>query len=83
MLYKEAKEIVNKINAHINDVRALILELYEGEGWTSLGYENWRECVTAEFKLEQSHVYRLLDVAQIEKIFPHGEKEIPERQLRP
>lgn len=85
MLYKEARGIVDRINASINNVRVLILELYEGEGWTALGYESWRECVTAEFKNSQAYLYRQLEAAQTEKVIsPMGEKlEIPERQLRP
>ncbi len=80
----EAKECVAKINANMNNVRKLVLELYEREGWTAMGYQSWRECVTAEFKQGQSYLYRQLEAAQIEKIIsPNGEKEIPESQLRP
>lgn len=85
LLYKEAKEIVDKINASINNVRALVLQLYEGEGWTSLGYANWRECVVAEFKQNERYLYKQLEAAQVQKVIcPIGQKqEIPESQLRP
>jgi hypothetical protein len=64
--------------------RHLVLELYEREGWSALGYNTWRECVTAEFNSSQAYLYRQLEAAQTEKVIsPIGEKEIPESQLRP
>jgi hypothetical protein len=84
MIHTEARECVNKINANFANVRSLILELYEREGWSALGYESWRECVTKEFDSSQAYLYRQLEAAQTEKVIsPMGEKEIPERQLRP
>ena len=84
MIYKEAREVVDKINANMNNVRYLVLDLYEREGWSALGYESWRECVTAEFKNSQAYLYRQLEAAQAEKVIsPIGENEIPESQLRP
>jgi hypothetical protein len=70
----------------MNNVRELVLVLYEREGWTALGYKNWRECVTAEFRQSENYLYRQLEVAQVEKnILPMGKTadQIPERQLRP
>lgn len=97
MIYKEARECADKINANMNNVRHLVLDLYEREGWTALGYESWRECVTKEFNSSQSHIYRQLDAAKTElNISPIGENQsennictivqkdpIPESQLRP
>jgi len=84
MIYKEAREVVDKINANMNNVRYLVLDLYEREGWSALGYKSWRECVTAEFKNSQAYLYRQLEAAQAEKVIsPIGENEIPESQLRP
>ncbi|MEI7636016.1 MAG: hypothetical protein WCJ37_01810 [Syntrophus sp. (in: bacteria)] len=85
MIHKEARECVDKINANMNNVRALILDLYERDGWTALGYETWRECVTAEFKQNQRYLYYQLEAAQTEKnICTIVQKEqIPEGQLRP
>ena len=85
MIYKEARECVDKIKTNMNNVRELVLVLYEREGWTALGYQNWRECVTAEFQSSQAYLYRQLEAAQTEKVIsPIGEKkEIPESQLRP
>lgn len=86
MIYKEARECVDKIKSNMNNVRELVLVLYEREGWTALGYKNWRECVTAEFRQSENYLYRQLEVAQVEKnILPMGKTadQIPERQLRP
>ena len=84
MIYAEAKECVGKINANMTNIRGLVLELYEREGWTALGYASWRECVTAEFQFKQSHVYELLDAAKTERnISAKAENQIPETHLRP
>jgi len=84
MIYKEARECVDQINANMTNIRALVLDLYEREGWSALGYANWRDCVTAEFQSSQAYLYRQLEAAQTEKVIsPIGEKEIPESQLRP
>ena len=85
MIPKEARECVDKINANLTNIRALVLDLYEREGWRTLGYKSWRDCVTAEFRQNERYLYRQLEAAQIAKqIWPKGQKEeIPERQLRP
>lgn len=81
----EAQHCVESINAHLNSARALLLELYERQGWIALGYSTWRECVVAEFHQSQAYLYRQLQAAQIEQVIsPMGEiGQIPERQLRP
>lgn len=86
MIYKEARECADKINANMNNVRGLVLELYEREGWTALGYGSWRECVTAEFKSGQAYLYRQLEAAQTERnisTIVENTNSIPESQLQP
>ncbi len=85
MTAEEARQTVDAINAHLNSARALLLDLYEREGWRALGYQSWRECVTAEFEQSQRHLYRQLQAAQIEReICPRGQiGAIPEKHLRP
>lgn len=85
MTEQEARESVTRINAHMNGARAELLRLYEGRGWSALGYASWRECVTAEFEQTQTHLYRQLAAAEIEqRISPIGEiGAIPETHLRP
>ena len=74
----EARLLVNRIRDHINDARALVLELYEREGWRALGYDSWRECVVAEFDQSQAYLYRLLDAAKVEGIFrPLAKTRLP------
>lgn len=81
----EARECVSKINSNLSNIRGLVYDLYYREGWKTLGYKNWRECVATEFGQHQSYLYRQLEAARIEKnISPIGEnEEIPESQLRP
>lgn len=83
MIYKEARECADTINTNMNDVRHLVLELYEREGWAALGYKTWRECVTAEFKQGERHLYEQLEAAQTERNICAIAQNIPESQLRP
>jgi hypothetical protein len=84
MIYSEAKECVNQINTNMTNIRLLVLDLYEREGWVALGYQSWRECVVAEFKQNENYLYRQLEAAQVQKnILPIGKNEIAESQLRP
>jgi hypothetical protein len=84
MMEVEARACVAAIIQGFDNLRALVLELYEREGWRALGYASWRACVVAEFERCQSYLYRLLEAAQIEKeISPMGEPgSIAERKLR-
>lgn len=86
MSAEQARACIEAIKERVEDIRILALELYEREGWRSLGYESWRECVTSEFDQSQSYLYRQLQAALIEReISPIGEKlgAIPESQIRP
>src|SRR5205807_1142448 len=58
MTRDEARQCVERINHHLDEARALLLDLYEREGWRALGYASWRECVAGEFpKWRQSYLY--------------------------
>lgn len=63
----DARSLVERIRSHINEARALVLELYEKEGWKALGYKSWTECTEMEFPVSSRHVFRLLDAAQTER----------------
>lgn len=78
----EARECVAKINNNMTNIRSLVLELYEREGWSAMGYANWRECVAAEFKQGENYLYKQLEAAQTERNICTT-VQIPERQLRP
>jgi hypothetical protein len=82
MTYKEAKACVDGINSNMNNIRALVLDLYERKGWDALGYESWRECVVKEFKQGENYLYKQLAAAQAEKNICTT-VQIPERQIRP
>ncbi len=88
----EAQSHVQKIKNNVRQIRYLVLELFEREGWKSLGYDSWHQCTEEEFGSSARHVDRLLDAAQTERhlsqvvdnqqnLRPTG--PIPERQLRP
>jgi ParB family chromosome partitioning protein len=81
----EARQCADDIHAGIVSIGRKLLELYEREGWRALGYESWRECAQSEFGFKQSHTYRLLAAAEVERnISPIGENQtIPESHLRP
>lgn len=81
MTKAEAKRCCDRIRHHLDDARSALLELHDRQGWRVLGYDSWRTCATAEFGNAQSHVYRILTAAKIERQL--GEQGIPERVLRP
>ena len=70
----EARQCVARIAHHLEEARALLLALYEREGWRALGYDSWRACVTAEFAESQATLYRQLTAARIERTISHNEK---------
>jgi len=41
----EAQQCIARIAHHLEEARALLLELYERQGWRALGYDSWRTCV--------------------------------------
>ena len=63
----EARALVEEIRSHLLNARAKLLLLYERQGWLSLGYTSWAECVEQEFGKSRSYLYRQLAAAQIEK----------------
>lgn len=67
MSHAEASECANAIRQNLGNLRRLVLDLYDRQGWIALGYSTWRECVTTEFKFSQSRLYQLLDAARIEQ----------------
>lgn len=64
-----ARELVNGIKSHAETMGQMLSELYEGRGWEPLGYSSWRECVKAEFGWSTSHMYRLLNAAEVQETF--------------
>jgi hypothetical protein len=84
MTTDEARTCIERIRTGLEDLRRLVLDLNEREGWRALGYKSWRECVTAEFGQSQAYLYRTLTAAKIEReLSPMGEiGALPERHVR-
>lgn len=87
MIYKEARECADRINAGINNVRRDVVELHDRDGWEALGYKDWTECVQQEFKQTERYIFYQFKAAQIEQNVSDCTTvqlgTIPERQLRP
>ncbi len=62
---EEARALTARIQQAVQHVHDLLLEAYERRAWAALGYASWREYAQNEFRLAQSHVYRLLDQARV------------------
>jgi len=43
MTREEARACVERIKASAEEIRALIFELHEREGWRALGYATWQD----------------------------------------
>lgn len=85
----EATQLVKRIRDGIENLRSLVWELDQRQGWKALGYASWRDCVLSEFgdKTSITHLYRLYTAAEIEaELSPIGDTHvglIPEGSLRP
>ena len=82
MTDEEARAAVDAIKAHVRQARALLLDLYEREGWRALGYGTWEECVTSEFGRSRSYMYRQLAAAKLELEVGSEVGNHPESHLR-
>ena len=78
----QCQEREDKINAHAENIRLLLVELHEGEAWTVRGFPNWREYVVAKFDHSESHLYRLLNAGLLERRIGSPIGENAESQLR-
>ena len=87
MIYKEARECADRINAGIDNVRRDVVDLHDREGWSALGYSNWTECVEKEFEQARRYIFYQFAAAQIEQNITGCTKvhlgTIPETHLRP
>lgn len=92
MVYKEARECADQINSNLTNIRQLVVDLHDRDGWSALGYANWTECVNKEFQQGGNYIFKQFAAAQIEQNINDSAKSncttvqlgtIPERQLRP
>jgi hypothetical protein len=87
MIYKEARECADQINANLTNLRALVVDLHDRKGWLALGYANWTECVQKEFRQAARYIFYQYKAAEIEQNVSDCTKvqlgTIPETHLRP
>lgn len=86
MTADEARACVDAIGRAVDNIRGLVFELYEREGWRALGYDSWRACVIEEFSRSKSALYRELTAAKIELAItadPASVGELPVRTITP
>ena len=68
----EARDLTDRIRKRTAELWGMLLELYRGRGHVSLGYASWSEYCAAEFGIEKSHAYRLLDAAAVVESLPES-----------
>jgi hypothetical protein len=82
----EARSLTERIKAHSEELWHLLLEAYEGNAHTALGYKSWGSYFEEEFGGERSRAYRLLDagrvVREIESQSPIGDSPKPNEAQR-
>jgi hypothetical protein len=87
MTNAEAFSWRNRLCGTANQLRALLLEGYERQAWTALGYSDWTECIKAlaeEYEFSERHMWRLHAANVTQGLLTPGSVEIiPEKQLRP
>lgn len=86
MTAEEARAATEAIKSGLIELRQLLLDVYERDGWKALGYINFVQYAQTEFDYSKSHAYRLIDAATVERnlrFSPIGEnRQIPESHLR-
>lgn len=61
----DARALTERIKEAAHGLCLLLLEAHDREAWRALAYSSWRAYATAEFRMGQSHAYRLLDQARV------------------
>ena len=86
----EARQHIEIIKSHFDDITALLLELDDRRGWEALNYRSMHQMIQAELKdylkKSVSQIYRLLNDAKIRRKLSHACEKIeaiPQRQLEP
>jgi hypothetical protein len=64
----EARKLVTAIREGWNNVRLMLLELDEREGWKALGYKSLAECGEKEFGFKKSQIYNLITAGKVERL---------------
>ena len=65
----DARAFVNSIKTRIGDVREMLVELHDRQGWEALEYGSWEACVAKEFPdLSKRHADRQVLAGRIQKV---------------
>ena len=79
----QARRLCEKIAQQAKNLRNLLMQLRDGEGWVALGYASWARCCETEFGYSKRHANRLIQAAEIsQQVGPMGPASLPERQAR-
>lgn len=78
----EARALTIEIRTDLMGIPQKILRAHDGEVWTPLGYETFREWAEKEYPQGIRRIYQLLNYARVERTI--GSQELTnERQARP
>lgn len=78
MTVDEARATVDQIKSSLENVRALLFELREREGWRALGYVTWQACIQSEFHLSEQRAHQLLNAHLVDRILAPSWEGPPE-----
>jgi hypothetical protein len=80
---KQARRLCEKIARQAENLRELLLQLRDGQGWLALGYASWASCCEEEFGYSKQHANRLIKAEEINRqVEPMGSIPLSERQAR-
>ena len=63
---QEAREITDRLNKNVGQLRHDLRRFYKGKGWEALGYDSYKTWAESEFKYGFQHAYTLIRVAEVE-----------------
>jgi hypothetical protein len=75
MTTDEARSTVARIKSSLEDIRTLLFDLKERQGWKALGYPTWERFITEEFAMSKRRANQLVNAYMVERILS------PEREV--
>jgi hypothetical protein len=63
---QEAREITDRLNQNVGQLRHDLRRFHKGKGWEALGYDSYKTWAESEFKYGFQHAYTLIRVAEVE-----------------
>jgi hypothetical protein len=83
MTRDEAKDATRQINQSLGDLRRLIDDFDQREGWAALGWSSFRDWARSELdQISIAHVYRLRDAAAVDRSLGVSIGDTPESHAR-